>query len=76
MSVEWGRCYHVIQVKIGDVIKQSGGCMGCQAQLCRCWFMQKRAEKGADIPRLQAREPEVTPLMQRHSTALEMTYRV
>jgi len=26
MSVEWGRCYHVIQVKIGDVIKQSGGC--------------------------------------------------
>ena len=32
--------------------------------------MQKRAEKGADIPRLHTREPKVLPLMQRYVTTL------
>jgi hypothetical protein len=37
--------------------------------------MQKRAEKRADIPRLQTREPEVIPLVQRHSTTLSIVRR-
>jgi len=35
--------------------------------------MQKRAGKGADISRLQAREPEVISLVQRLSTTLGIT---